>query len=543
MTMLAPNMTDDELLAAFANAGSQNALAQIVHEHIDWIYTAARRQVRDPQTAEDVTQAVFIILAKKAKTLVGRGTLAGWLMRTTHFAARDCLKRDARRKRHEHEAAMIRSTESPDPAIANQAICEELDVAMAQLAEIDRSALTLRYLKGLSTDETAQALAISPEAAAKRITRAVGRLRRVMERRGVVASSIALPEVLRHLPRIAAPPHLVGAVTAAAHGTAGTTAGITIAKGVTHMMTIMKLKVASIVIAAMLLTIGAGVGGVKILAQDMDSGGAPPTQPPASGQVVLNPTNAIGQLSNGVSVQILGICENSGPNAQWWDAGGAPVQTPPYARMDGELTPNSGNIQREFAVGINRQVAGADGPATVAWSIDGGQGSVSSNPRDARGHIVEAIDADKIELKDKPGGVTLHATVAAGKWTTIIANTNGGGSSAMGNGNQDFVFSAPYRSGNQTHFMVAATGIGSVDVRLVVIDRSGRKHVASGYSSARNGGSSYVCEYGVDVPVNSIKECQLQTRPYDQWIEIRNISLHPGQITDVQTATSDSPPK
>src|SRR5947208_2459809 len=64
-------MTDGELLREFAEKGSQGAFGEIVRRHVDWVYSCARRQVGDAHLAEDVVQAVFVLLAGKARGLVG----------------------------------------------------------------------------------------------------------------------------------------------------------------------------------------------------------------------------------------------------------------------------------------------------------------------------------------------------------------------------------------------------------------------------------------------------------------------------------------
>jgi hypothetical protein len=309
----------------------------------------------------------------------------------------------------------------------------------------------------------------------------------------------------------------------------------------------MEYKTTWVLVATALLIFGLGHGGFQMLA---DGGAAPgdapaatpPAPPRAPGQVVIAPSKAVGRLNNGVSIEIVGLCQSPSQGRQWWDAGGAPLETRPYAKMNGELQVDPGYLIREIAIKVSDQAADSPDPASVPWSIDNSGGSSSSTPEDAHGHNVMGIEAERMALKDQPGGVTLHASVAAGKWTTVATNF-GSGSMSMDTGTQEFIFGAPFRADNETRMVIAATGLQQLDFRLVAIDRNGREHPASGYTSASSR-TGLVCEFGVrGVSVNSIKEWRLQTRPYDQWIEIRNISLHSGQITNVQVVTSDSAQK
>jgi RNA polymerase sigma factor (sigma-70 family) len=539
--------SDDQLLKAYAHDGSQDALGQLVHRHIDFVYAAARRQLSDPQAAEDATQAVFIVLAKKARQLAGQNSLPGWLMKTTHFAARDIIKKETRRKHYEREAAQMRSTitatESAAAGPSSEEFGEELDAALAQLGQTDRNAIALRYLHGLSMNEAAVSLAISPEAATKRIARAVARLRKILLGRGIIAPSVALPALLDQLPHVVAPAHLATAITSTITGGAATGAGLSIAQGVTHMMTAAKIKAASVLVAGILLATGAGVGGMKLLAQEtaVPAPDAGPNPPPAPGQVVPNPSTstAIGQLNNGVSIEIVGVCESPSRGKQWWDATGAPLDKGLYDGMRfGNQHPDPGYVAREVAVRINSAVQGSSDHATVYWGLDDSPNSFSGG---TRGNLAKDVQATGFHVKDNPAGATLRANVAAGKWTTLVTDASGG-SMSTGMLGMEFVFSAPYRVNNETHIMVAAIGANAGDTRLVVVDKSGKQHVAQGYSSAgsQNG---FAGEFGVNLPIASIRSCEFQTRPFDQWIEIKNISLHAGKMTNVQVSTSDPKPK
>src|SRR5262245_63782712 len=142
-------MTDTLLLQEFVETGSQQAFTQLVNRHVDLVYSSALRQVRDPSMAEDVTQAVFILLAKKAAGLRRETVPAAWLLAATRYASLDALKMEARRRKHELRAAQMAPTFTEHDFEAEwkwKAVKPRLDEAMSRVNESDSRAVLLTFI-------------------------------------------------------------------------------------------------------------------------------------------------------------------------------------------------------------------------------------------------------------------------------------------------------------------------------------------------------------------------------------------------------------
>jgi RNA polymerase sigma factor (sigma-70 family) len=146
--------------------------------------------VCDPHLAEDVTQGVFLALARQAGGLRDRAVLAGWLHRTTQHLAANTVRSEVRRRAREQEATMMNELSEPD--LVWHQIAPLLDAALCELNESDRDAVLLRYFERRSAREMAGTLGISEEAAQKRVNRAVERLRNLLAKRGVPVEAAGL---------------------------------------------------------------------------------------------------------------------------------------------------------------------------------------------------------------------------------------------------------------------------------------------------------------------------------------------------------------
>jgi RNA polymerase sigma factor (sigma-70 family) len=188
--------TDTQLLRAYAECHSDSAFAELVRRHIDLVHSAAMRMVGDSHLAQDVTQGVFVALARHAPQLADRPVLAGWLHGTAQNIAAQTVRTDVRRRAREQEAAVMNELFSTNPDASWEHIAPHLDEALGELSEPDREAVLLRYFKDHDLRTIGATLGISDDAAQKRVCRAVERLREFFNKRGITVGTSGLAVVV-----------------------------------------------------------------------------------------------------------------------------------------------------------------------------------------------------------------------------------------------------------------------------------------------------------------------------------------------------------
>lgn len=248
---------DPELLRRYVRNQDEDAFSLLVRRHIDLVYATAARSLGGPSAASDVTQEVFLSLARKAAWLGAEGSLAGWLHRAAVLAARHRLRTEARRQRRDQVAALAHAMESPEPE--SLPLNQDLDEALLELDDGDRRILVLRFLEQRSLREVGASLRIGEDAAQKRVAKALSRLSHRLARRGYAVASAAGLAASIQAAVIPAPPGLAAAVAGHAFPAAAAAGGLSwtlAASLVTPLMALTHVQTAALCLVTAALPLG-----------------------------------------------------------------------------------------------------------------------------------------------------------------------------------------------------------------------------------------------------------------------------------------------
>ena len=243
-------MNGAELLAEFRKNGSDAAFAELVRGYTNLVYSAAKRRLSNDALAQEVTQLVFIRLAKAAPNLRTDAELIGWLHRTATHVSIDLWRADTRRRAREESAASMQADSTDQPAWND--VAPAVDEALNTLNDADRQTLLLRFFHQKTMREVGTAFGISEDAAKMRVSRALERLCDKLSARGITATAVVLGGMLAEQAVESAPAQLVKTLAAFKFSTAQ--AG---ASGLLHLSKLKLLTVgasAVVVVGALLLS-------------------------------------------------------------------------------------------------------------------------------------------------------------------------------------------------------------------------------------------------------------------------------------------------
>ena len=266
--------SEAELLREYADRGTEPAFTELVTRYTNLVYSAAARQTDSPDIAAEITQRVFIGLARGVKALSPRlhadASLAGWLCRSARNISLN-RRRDEFRRQSRERQAMEHLDLTSEPAPDWERLRPVLDEAMSELSEPDYDALVMRFFNNQDLRSVGQALGVTDDTAQKRVSRALDKLREHLSRRGISTSAAALTIVLSAKAVQAAPAGLAVAISSAA-----TLAGKTITSTATATAT-KTLTMTTLQKTLITLAIAAGVAtplviqhhaGVKLRAEN-----------------------------------------------------------------------------------------------------------------------------------------------------------------------------------------------------------------------------------------------------------------------------------
>lgn len=259
---------DAELLEQFARNQSEAAFAELVERYIGLVYSIAFRKTGNPQQAEDITQAVFIILARKAGSLGPKTVLPGWLHHTARLTAANLQRAELRRIRREQEAFMQSTINESALDTLWHELSPLLDDAVDNLGASDRDAIVLRFFQNRSLAEVGATLGTNEDAARMRVNRALEKLHKYFSRRGVVSTTAIIAGAISANSVQAAPPALAKSAIAIALAK-GAVAGVPVLALAKSTLLTMTMKTKTVVATAMIGTfiLGAGASGAFLFLQ------------------------------------------------------------------------------------------------------------------------------------------------------------------------------------------------------------------------------------------------------------------------------------
>jgi len=554
-----PDLAEQDSLKEYRETSSEQAFSRLVGEYIDLVYSAARRQTGDAHLAEDVTQAVFILLHRKAQSLPERVVLGGWLVNATRYVSHNAVRAAARRAIHERKAAEMRQERLAETTGKSplDSIGPELDAALLSLSVRDRDAVVLHYFQNKNCAEVASAIGASPEAARKRLSRAVARLSRYFQMRGIAAPAIGVEAFLKSRALVQAPAHLSSSIAQGiVQGSAASTAAASLlTKGVLLMTTLTKMKLTALVVIALLLLIGSTTAVIVSARRSSTSASPAPVIP-----VVDASTQAAipwkGATASGITAEVVAVSamDDAGPPAnragnqgsgvgklfgfgaspsksqiKWWAPDGSALAAAPPFREDNVFL-NTDHVYR-FMVNVDAPDDAGNicriEPAGGSWGL--------SSPSHRQRIVYASIPPGRKNL-------TVRLGWATGSWTTIAKSTQPSAQSIQpvsGSSGGRVTFSPLKNIGGVASVSVTrrSAKFDYGDERFVAVTGN-EEYVGMCRSSNGSGNTSNMEIEFPGADPDAIQRIELRSRPYNEWIDLKGISLSPHVVASATAPAS-----
>jgi len=215
-------LDDEQLLRGYLN-GDDRAFEVLFKRYFGLVYAVSLRQLHEPELAQEAAQTVFIILARKAGKFRGTAPVSGWLLRTARFVCKDILK--AKRRREEVEEAFEIESSEPSGTNGEPAEAALLEEALQAMSPLEQACVLAHFYEGRTFKEVGEMLGLREDAAQKKVSRCLEKMRRYLMRRGRQTPQTAIPVLLQSLLGRAVPEQLVQSALEAFHGSWTATLG------------------------------------------------------------------------------------------------------------------------------------------------------------------------------------------------------------------------------------------------------------------------------------------------------------------------------
>lgn len=239
-------------------------------------------------------------------------------------------------------------------------------------------------------------------------------------------------------------------------------------------------------------------------------------------------------LDNGVTVELIGVCDYPKGEARCWRPDGSKSQEQIYATKWNKQTPQP----NEFGI-----ILKLDGPEDLsfAWKeIDGSEGYEGScRVMDDQGNQLENFTAAIADMAEKKTTTMIRIGIATEPWRTEATHSGRGMTTT---GSKNILFSQAFETNSFIGLTVSSQWLKDRQCRakrIVAVDTKGQVHTTKNIGSVASGEIDQMTAKFQDLKLKDIAEFQFQTRPY-QWVTFNNVSLKPGHKTDVQVEAEDT---